>query len=166
VRDSGSSVGRRCCTSERGTKSPSLAVAERIIEATGQRLEVAPNLEFAQVPGQYGLHPFWLANRLWRLEPALAFSKIGLPDPRHHWAEPRRVFNLQDRADRARAYELVLREGAPSDLLDYIDGALLVDIWDDLDLPDPIRRAWQPLLSQTRGADGHKTSRARGRGRE
>ncbi len=44
---------------ERGAKSPSLAVAERIIEATGHRLEVVPNLEFVEVPGQHGLHPFW-----------------------------------------------------------------------------------------------------------
>jgi len=93
-------------------------------------------------------------------------SKIGLPDHRHHWPEPRRTFNLQDRTDRARAYVLVLREGAPSDLLDYIDGTLLVDIWDDLDLPDPIRRAWQPLIQQTRGADPRRTNRARGRGRQ
>lgn len=33
-------------------------------------------------------------------------------------------------------HEVVLREGSPSDLMDYIDGALLVDIWDDLDVPD------------------------------
>ncbi len=37
---------------ERGTKSPSLGVAERIIDATGHRLEVVPNLEFVELPGQ------------------------------------------------------------------------------------------------------------------
>lgn len=134
---------------ERGTKSPSLAVAERIIEAAGHRLEVVPNLEFVEVPGQHGLHPFWLANRLWRLDPERAFSTILLPGPDHDWPVPRRAYYLHDRADRARAYELILREGAPSDLLDYIDGALLVDIWKELDLPGPIRRAWQPLLRRS-----------------
>ena len=131
---------------ERGTKSPSLAVADRIIEASGHRLELVPKLEFVEVPGQHGLHPFWLANRLWRLDLERAFSTVLLPGPHHDWPVPRRLYCLDERADRARAYELILREGNPSDLLDYIDGALLVDIWKELDLPDPIRRAWQPLI--------------------
>ena len=131
---------------ERGTKSPSLAVAERIIDAAGHRLEVVPNLEFVEVPGQHGLHPFWLANQLWRLDPERAFSTVLLPGPHHEWQVPRRPYYLRDRADRARAYELILREGGPGDLLDYIDGALLVDIWKELELPDPIRRAWLPLI--------------------
>ena len=134
---------------ERGTKSPSIAVAERIIEATGHRLEVVPNLKFVQVPGQHGLHPFWLAKELWRLEPDRAFSTVLLPGPHLNWHAPQRQYYLHDRTDRARAYELILREGSPSDLLDYIDGALLVDIWNELDLPDPIRRAWQPLIRKT-----------------
>lgn len=131
---------------ERGTKSTSLAVAERIIEAAGHRLEVVPNLEFVEVPGQHGLHPFWLANQLWRLDPERAFSTVLLPGPDHHWPVARRPYYLRDRTDRACAYQLILREGSPRDLLDYIDGALLVDIWRELDLPDPIRRAWQPLI--------------------
>ena len=134
---------------ERGTKSPSLAVAERIIDATGHRLEVVPNLEFVEVPGQHGLHPFWLANQLWRLDPERAFSTVLLPGPHHQWPVPRRPYYLRERTDRARAYELILREGSPSDLLDYVDGALLVDIWKELDLPDPIRRAWLPLIRKT-----------------
>ena len=134
---------------ERGTKSPSLAVAERIIDATGHRLEVVPNLEFVEAPGQHGLHPLWLSNQLWRLDPERAFSTVLLPGPDHHWPAPRQRYHLRDRTDRARAYELILREGSPSDLLDYIDGALLVDIWEELDLPDPIRRAWQPLIRKT-----------------
>lgn len=127
----------------------SLAVAERIIEATGHRLEVAPNLEFVEVPGQHGLHPFWLANQLWRLDPERAFNTVLLPGPDHHWPVPRRQYYLRERTDRARAYELILREGSPRDLLDYVDGALLVDIWNELDLPDPIRRAWLPLIRKT-----------------
>lgn len=134
---------------ERGTKSPSLAVAERIIEAAGHRLEVVPNLEFVEVPGQHGLHPFWLANELWRLAPERAFSTVVLPGPHDNWPSPRRPYRLREREDRARAYELILREGSPSDLLDYVDGALLVDIWTELDLPDPIRRAWLPLIRKT-----------------
>jgi transcriptional regulator with XRE-family HTH domain len=134
---------------ERGMKAPSLAVAERIIEAAGHRLEVVPNLVFVEVPGQHGLHPFWLANKLWRLAPERAFSTVVLPGPHHDWPSPRRPYRLREREDRARAYELILREGSPSDLLDYVDGALLVDIWTELDLPNPIRRAWLPIIRTT-----------------
>ncbi|MEU6134750.1 hypothetical protein [Nocardioides sp. NPDC047086] len=28
----------------------------------------------------------------------------------------------------------------------WIDGALLVDLWDDLDIPRAIREAWQPAV--------------------
>jgi transcriptional regulator with XRE-family HTH domain len=143
---------------ERGTKSPTLSVADRIIEATGHHLELTPNLEFVEVPGQHGLHPFWLAKQLWRLDPERAFSTVLLPGPHHDRPEPRRLYCLHDRADRARAYELLLREGSPTDLLDYIDGALLVDIWKELDLPDPIRRAWQPLILRTLPARDRRRS--------
>lgn len=137
---------------ERGTKSPSLAVADRIVEAAGYHLLVAPNLEFVEVPGQHGLHPFWLANELWRLEPERAFSTVVLPGPEDLWPATRRYYYLHEREDRARAYELILREGSPCDLLDFIDGVLLVEIWKDLDLPGPIRRAWQPLIHKALAA--------------
>ena len=150
---------------ERGTKSPSLTVAERIIEAAHHRLEVRPTVEFVEVPGQYGLHPFWLAHQLWRLDPERAFASVLLPGPRHDWPDPRQQYHLADRTDRARAYELVLREGGPTDMLDFIDGALLVDIWRDLELPDPIRRAWEPLIRKTLPArSGRRTSDPKGNG--
>jgi hypothetical protein len=40
----------------------------------------------------------------------------------------------------------VLREGAPADLLRFVDGALLVDAWPDLVLPRELRTAWQPVI--------------------
>jgi hypothetical protein len=48
-------------------------------------------------------------------------------------------------------YEIVLREGTGQDISDYVDGALLVDLWPDLILPAPLRRAWQPLIDTVRG---------------
>jgi hypothetical protein len=36
------------------------------------------------------------------------------------------------------------------DLLRYVDGALLVDLWDDLVLPRDLREAWQPLIDKAR----------------
>ncbi len=42
-------------------------------------------------------------------------------------------------------YEIVLREGVPSDILTYVDGALLVDLWDELVLPREVRTAWHAV---------------------
>lgn len=43
-------------------------------------------------------------------------------------------------------YELLLRRGQPDELIDWIDGALLVDLWDELRIPQVIRRAWDPVV--------------------
>jgi len=42
------------------------------------------------------------------------------------------------------------REGTPNDITAVVDGALLVDAWDDLILPAELRQAWQPLIDRTR----------------
>ena len=52
-----------------------------------------------------------------------------------NWSASGRRFDLRARADRARVYEIVLQEGTPADILAYVDGALLVDLWEDLVLP-------------------------------
>jgi len=64
-----------------------------------------------------------------------------------NWSAPGRVFDLRSRADRARVYEIVLQEGTPAGILAYVDGALLVDLWEDLVLPRSVRSAWAPLIS-------------------
>ena len=60
-------------------------------------------------------------------------------------------FDLSSRTDRARLYEVVLQEGRPADILAHIDGALLVDLWDDLALPRAVRSAWTPVVHASRG---------------
>ena len=52
-----------------------------------------------------------------------------------HWSGPSRTYELRDRPDRARVYEVVLREGTETDMPNYIDGSLLVDAWAELVLP-------------------------------
>ena len=41
---------------------------------------------------------------------------------------------------------------APDDLLAYIDGVLLVELWDDLVLPRRLRAAWTPTVEQSTAA--------------
>lgn len=70
------------------------------------------------------------------LEAALATVEL----PLHlNWSDPGHRYNLRDRRQRARVYEIVLREGTPQDVLTYIDGALLIDLWDELVLPHAVR---------------------------
>lgn len=70
-----------------------------------------------------------------------ARGQVELP---HHirWSGPPITYNLDDRADRARVYEQVLREGTADDVRYYVDADQLRDLWDELVLPPTVRRAW------------------------
>ena len=134
---------------ESGVKSPTLAVVERIVATSGFDLALAPRVEFTTHAGFHG-EPYAIPKHLWRLELADAFATVTLP--KHlHWSGPTRTYDLSDRLDRARVYEIVLREGQGADLLAYVDGALLVDLWDDLVLPTQLRHAWNPLIARIQG---------------
>lgn len=135
-------------TYERGGKSPTLTVLERIVHTSGYDLDLIPRAEFATHAGSRG-EPYVVPDRLWRLDLSEAFASIVLPG-HLHWSGPSRTYFLSDRVDRARVYEIVLREGTESDLLAYVDGGLLVDLWDDLVLPPVLRAAWTPLMNRYR----------------
>ena len=64
------------------------------------------------------------------------------------------MYRLAERGDRARVYEIVLREGGEDDVLRYIDGTLLVDLWGELVLPRAVRAAWQPLIERILAGSG------------
>lgn len=85
-----------------------------------------------------------------RLTVSEALATVTLP-LHLAWSGPRRRFSLADRGDRGRVYEIVLREGGSEDVLRYVDGALLVDLWDDLVLPRDVRAAWDPVVMAARG---------------
>lgn len=128
---------------ERGVKTPSLAVAERIVEAAGYRLDLVTQVHFTQQVAP-GVRPFWVPDRLWRGKLPECFATISIRDPACLRGVTR--FTLRRRASRRRMYEMLLRKGLPDELIDWVDGALLVDIWEELNLPQPVRRAWQPAL--------------------
>jgi hypothetical protein len=69
------------------------------------------------------------------------------------WSRRDRTVDLADRRQRQRAYEAILREGRPDDIEAYVDGALLVDSWNELVLPRAIRSAWQPLIDEVTSRD-------------
>jgi transcriptional regulator with XRE-family HTH domain len=135
---------------EHGRKSPALDTADRLVSAAGYELDAQARLEFVGVAAARGRVVF-VPTRLPRLPAAQALATVELPLTLN-WSQPGRIFRLFDRGDRARVYELVLREGAEADVIRYVDGALLVDLWDELVLPRAVRAAWSPLIAQVLGA--------------
>jgi hypothetical protein len=133
---------------ERGLKCPNLAVAERIMEAAGYRLDLVTQVHFEHHIAR-GVRPLWVPERLWRGKLPECFAKVYLDDQATF--EGIRKFDLRRRRQRRRLYELLLRKGQPDELMDWIDGALLVDLWEDLTIPAVIREAWQPAVTVAAG---------------
>jgi transcriptional regulator with XRE-family HTH domain len=130
---------------EHGRKSPTLETAARIVGEAGFELAITPRIEFREVTGERG-RPLRVPNVLPRLALERAFATVELP-LHLNWSDRGRLFDLRDRRQRARVYELVLREGGPEDVIAYVDGALLVDAWEDLVLPAKVRAAWAPVVT-------------------
>jgi transcriptional regulator with XRE-family HTH domain len=133
---------------EHGRKSPSLDTLERLLAAAGFELSAQPIVTFSTVEGARGRHVV-VPNGLPKLAPEAALRTVVIPLT-VNWSQPGRVFRLADRGDRTRVYEMVLREGTADDVLRYVDGALLVDLWDELVLPAYVRSAWAPLIERVR----------------
>ncbi len=130
---------------EHGRKSPGLDTAERLLREAGFELTTSPRINYVERLMTRG-RSIWVPSRLGRLPVNRALATVVLP-LHLNWSEPRRTFRLADRAQRARAYEIVLREGGPDDLAAYVDGALLVDLWPEIVLPREIREAWTPVIA-------------------
>ncbi len=132
---------------EHGRKVPTLDTAVRLLQAADHDLELVPRITFTDHSVRARL--LAVPSSLPRLPLEAAFAKVELP-LHLSWSSPSRSFDLSDRNDRARVYETVLREGVAQDVLTYIDGALLVDLWPDLVLPKAVRAAWDPVVNARR----------------
>jgi hypothetical protein len=74
-----------------------------------------------------------------------AHGRVQLP-LHIRWSGPPVTYDLDDRADRARVYEQVLREGTEDDIRFYVDEDHLLEVWGELVLPPPVREAWAPWI--------------------
>ena len=135
---------------EHGRVSPTLETVERILAVTGHRLTASPILHWHDVEIGRGRSAA-VPDRLPDLPVREAVRRFEMP-LHLEWSRPGRVSDLADRRQRARVYEVVLREGRPIDIESIVDGALLVDLWDELVLPKRLRSAWQPLIDATHGS--------------
>lgn len=133
---------------EHGRKIPSLETALRLLRAAEHDLELVRLVTFHDVPGRAG-RVVSVPDSLPRLPLHQAFADIALP-LHLDWSGPSRTFDLANRHDRARVYEIVLAEGRPEDVLAYVDGALLVDLWHELVLPRSVRTAWDSVITARR----------------
>jgi transcriptional regulator with XRE-family HTH domain len=134
------------CAYEAGAKDPRAETVERLLDAAGYRLQLAPSIEWSTLGT--GRKTFSRPSALPHLEASRAFATVELP---HHLAwSGRTAFALADRHDRQLVYEIVLTEGLPRDIETFVDGTLLVDVWDDLYIRKDVRDAWQPLIDQAR----------------
>lgn len=80
-----------------------------------------------------------------------ASGRIELP-LHIRWSGPPVSYDLDVRADRARVYEQVLREGTESDVRYYVDAGQLLELWDELVLPPVVRQAWTAWVERYRDA--------------
>lgn len=132
-----------------GHKSPRLDTAERIVREAGFDLTVTPRLSWRTIRTRHH-RVASVPDRLPSLDPADALAVAELP-LHLDWSRPDRRVDLRDRLERARCYETVLREGTPEDIAGLVDGALLVDLFDELVLPAEIRAAWEQTIDATLG---------------
>ena len=135
---------------EHGRTSPTLETAARVLAAAGQELTTVPRIEFIERAIARG-RTTSVPTSLPRLPLRQALATITLP-LHLNWSQPDREFKLSDRDRRARVYEIVLREGTREDVLTYVDGALLVDLWDSLVLPRDVRAAWSEVVDSVLSA--------------
>ena len=75
------------------------------------------------------------------------------PPARVRWSAPALSYDLTHRRQRARVYEQVLIEGVEQDVREIIDVDEVVGLWDELYLPDHVRRAWADWLAERRGVE-------------
>jgi len=129
---------------EHGRKSPTLETTKRLLRVAGYQITAEPLIDFTEVTLTRG-RPIYVPSALWRLSMKQSFSEITLPVS-VNWSTPGKTYDLSDRRQRARCYEIILREGMPKDFLQFIDGALLTDLWNDLIIPKAVRNAWQHLI--------------------
>lgn len=128
---------------ESGRREPLFESALVLLAAAGASVSIEAPPAWRWTGGR---RPYAVPSRLWRLQPSEALS-IFEPAVHVWWSGPPRAFDLSVRSERLRAYEIVLREGAPSDIEAVIDGVLLCEAWPDLVLPDELRSAWADLIS-------------------
>lgn len=132
---------------ERKRKSPTLDVVERLVDAADARLVVEPLPLWDEDESK----TYFFPERLWRVPSPQCFARVqvwffrSLTGGKDTW-------DLAERRDRIEFYEIALQHGLDTIIEPTVDGALLVEAWPDMDIPDKLRAAWQPAIDAASGA--------------
>ena len=97
-------------------------------------------------------------------DPSLFKATGEVELPLHiRWSDSPIAYALNDRSNRARVYEQVLREGTEGDIRYYVDGHQLRELFDELVLSPHVRCAWADWLRRhgpDAAASGYRSRRA------
>lgn len=135
---------------ERGTVVPDVRTLARLVEGCGLRLVLGVEAARTGRTGQESAvrRPPAIPDDLDSESVEKAAGVVELP--LHVQWSGRRSYDLADRSDRVRVYELVLREGTEDDVRRFVRLDDLVELWDDLLLPAHVRAAWDQWLADRR----------------
>lgn len=143
------------CESRR--KSPTLNVVERLLDAADHDLVAKPRV-FFDYREDPDVGDYLVPDRLWQVPIPDCYSRVVVFYLRAITGYDVRDLSIPD--ERIEFYGLALHHGNEEILLNAVDGALLVEAWPSLDLPEGIRAAWQPVIDAARGV-GPKRRRPR-----
>lgn len=139
---------------ESRTKSPTLDVVERLLEAAGAELVVKP-MVFWEVVEDPEIGRFAVPDRLWSVPMPECFARVQAwkyvfpAEVYADWSEEIRTWDLSEEAERIDFYELLLQHGATPMIEGAVDGVLLIQAWPRMNLPEAIRTRWQELIDAT-----------------
>ena len=88
---------------------------------------------------------FWLPDRLWRIPGEQLRAEVTLPLSLD-WSPGGVARDMGHEHDRVRVIEIVLREGEPEDIVNYVDADDLVAAWSSIILPRELRPGWGNLI--------------------
>jgi len=125
-------------------KSPTLEVVERLLDAADAELAVKPTV-FFDYREDPEIGSFAVPDRLWSVPVPECFARVQVLKYIFH-TDDNRIWDLSDPTERIEYYELVLVHGPDHMILDSVDGALLVETWPHMNLPNLVRDAWQPVI--------------------
>ena len=125
-------------------KSPTLEVVERLLDAADAELAVKPMVFFERWDDpEVGW--FVVPDRLWPVPLPDCFARVQVLKYVFH-TDGNQIWDLSNPTERIEYYELALVHGLEQMLLDSVDGVLLIQAWPHMNLPDVVRKAWQPVI--------------------
>lgn len=111
------------------------------------------NLEWILIPGPIG-RPYHVPSSMYLLTLAgpAATRRVCLP-VHLAWSGQRREYDLADAGDRVQIYRLVLEQGGPADIMQYVSSPLLIRAWPVIrrQLAPVCTRAWEKQHPELQG---------------